>query len=195
MPHIQRQDIPSNREHIFMMITSFYLIICHSHGCFQPSIYVLPTKYENIINTTVIRLLQNFHCYYYGYCRLLANGMRMFHLECHYCLITVLDRGHWPSHPWYSHRMCLHHILLNIYKSNTMPAVWWNIIWMFRHSTQCSLHPTTVASRWRLPEWFWYHLLTHSTMQDSLHSPHFQHGTCLIQPSSHHTLQYTTNSS
>ena len=25
-----------------MMITSFYLIICHSHGCLQPSIYCLP---------------------------------------------------------------------------------------------------------------------------------------------------------
>ena len=24
------------------MITSFYLIICHSHGCLQPSIYSLP---------------------------------------------------------------------------------------------------------------------------------------------------------
>ena len=31
-------------------------------------------------------------------------------------------------------------------------------------------------------------------MKDPLHSPHFQHGTCFIQPSSHHTLQYTTNS-
>ena len=123
MPSIQRQDIPSNREYIFMMITSFYLIICHSQGCFQPSIYVLPTKYENIINTTTIRLLQNFYHYYYGCCRLLANGMRIFHLECHYCFITVLDRGPQPSHPWYSHRTCLHHILLHIYKSNTMPAV------------------------------------------------------------------------
>ena len=43
-----------------MMITLFYLIICHSCRCCQPSIYVLPTKYENIINTTTNRLLQNF---------------------------------------------------------------------------------------------------------------------------------------
>ena len=27
-----------------------------------------------------------------------------------------------------------------------------------------------------------------------MHSPHFQHGTCLIQSGSHHTMQHTTNS-
>ena len=85
--------------------------------------YILPTKFENAINTTIIRLLQIFYHYYYGYCRLLANGMRIFHLECHYCFITVLDRGPQPHHPWYSHRMCLHYIFLHIYKSHTMSAV------------------------------------------------------------------------
>ena len=34
--------------------------------------YILPTKFENAINTTIIRLLENFHHYYYGYCSLLA---------------------------------------------------------------------------------------------------------------------------
>ena len=123
MPPIQRWDIPSNREYISMMITSFYLTICHFCGCYQPSIYILPTKFKNIINTTTIRLLQNFHHYYYIYCRLLANGMRIFHLQGCYCFITVLDREPRPSHPWYSHRTCLHQILLDIYKSNTMPPV------------------------------------------------------------------------
>ena len=88
------------------MITSFDLIMCHSCGCFQPSIYVLPTKFKHIINTTTIRLLQNFHHYYYGDCRLLADDMRISHLECHYCFITVLDRGPQPSHPW--HTLALH---------------------------------------------------------------------------------------
>ena len=37
----------------------------------------------------MIRLLQNFHHYYHGDCRLLADGMRIFHLECCYCFITV----------------------------------------------------------------------------------------------------------
>ena len=94
------------------MITSFYLIICHSRRCFQPSIYILATKFKHIINTTTIRLLQNFHYYYYRDGRLLADGMRIFHLECYYCFITVLDRGPQPSHPWYSLRTCLYHILL-----------------------------------------------------------------------------------
>ena len=177
------------------MITSFYPIICHSHRCFQLSIYILPTKFENTINTTIVRLLQNLHHYCYGYCRLLADGMRIFHLEYCYCFITVLDRGPQPSHPWYSHRTCLHHIFLHIYKSNTIPAVWWNTVWMFHHSTECSFHPTTVASRWRLWEWFWYICFTNPITKDSSHSPCFQHGTCLIQPRDHHTLQYTTNSS
>ena len=35
---------------------------------------------------------------------------------------------------------------------------------------------------------------THSITRDSSHSPHFQHGTHFIQSSSHHTMQYTTNS-
>ena len=157
--------------------------------------YILSTKFENAINTTIIRLLQNFHHYYCGYCKLLADGTRIFHLECCYCFHTVLDRGPWPSHPWYSHRMCLHHLFVHIYKSHTMPAVWWNIVWTFHHSTQCSFHPTTVASRWRLREWLWYHWLTHSIMKDSMHSPHFQDGTHFIQPSDHHTSKYTTNSS
>ena len=44
--------------------------------------------------------------------------------------------------------------------SHTMPTVWWNIVWTFCHSTQCSFQPPTVASRWRLWEWFRYHWLT-----------------------------------
>ena len=95
-----------------------HLILPHH----MPFTWMLSTQYiyclqnlKHIINTTTIRLLQNFH-HYYGDCRLLADGMRIFHLECHYCFITVLDRGPWPSHPWYSLRTCLYHILLHLYQ-------------------------------------------------------------------------------
>ena len=41
------------------MITSFSLIICHSHRCFQTSIYSLQ-KFKHIINIATIRLYRNF---------------------------------------------------------------------------------------------------------------------------------------
>ena len=46
--------------------------------------------------------------------------MRIFHLEYHYCFITVLDRGPRPHHPWYSHRTCLHYIFFYTSTSHTV---------------------------------------------------------------------------
>ena len=110
--------------------------------------YIFPTKFfKHIINTATVRLLQNFHHYYHGDCRILADGMRIFHLECHYCFTTVLDRRSQSSYPWHSHRMHLHYLLLDIHQPHTMPTVWRNIIWTFCYSTECSFHPTTVISR------------------------------------------------
>ena len=50
---------------------------------------------------TIIRFYRDFtttHSYYiqHGYCRLLANGKGIFHMECHYSLVTVLDRRQDP---------------------------------------------------------------------------------------------------
>ena len=98
-------------------------------------VYIFPTNLNISLMLPTIRLLQNFYHYYHRDCRLLADGMRIFHLECCYCFITVLDRGPRLSHPWHSLRMCLYHILLHLYSSNTMPAVWWNIVLTFCHST------------------------------------------------------------
>ena len=184
------------------MITSFFLIICHSCRCFQTSIYSLQ-KFKHIINIATIRLLQKFHHYYHGDCRLLANGIRIFHLECCYCFITVLDRRSRSSYPQYSHRTHLHYLLLDIHQSHTTPTVWRDIIWMFCYSSECCFHPTIITSRWRLREWFWHHWFTNSIMENPSYTPHFQHGTCLFQPcehytsqySNHHTSQYATNPS
>ena len=90
--------------------------------------------------------------------------------------------------------MCLHHILLLTFQSFTPPAVWWNTIWIFCHSIKCSFWPTIITSWWRLQKWLRYHWLTHSFKEDLTHSPCFHHGTCFFQPSSHHTMQHTTNS-
>ena len=58
-----------------------YLIFPH-HMPFMQMIsnqYIFPTKLKHVINTATIRLLQNFHHYYHGDCRILADGMRIFH--------------------------------------------------------------------------------------------------------------------
>ena len=122
-PLLQGSDIPSNRRYMFTMITSFFLILCHSCRCFQTSIHSLQNFFRHIINTASIRVLQNFHHHYHGDCRILANGMRIFNLECHYCFTTVLDRRSQPSYPQHSHRMHLHYLLLDIHQSHTMPTV------------------------------------------------------------------------
>ena len=90
------------------MITSFFLIIYHSHRCFQASIYIPYKNLKHVINTATIRLLQKCHHYYHGDCRILANGTRIFHLECCYCFITVFDRRSRSSYPQYSHRTCIY---------------------------------------------------------------------------------------
>ena len=59
---------------------------------FNP-VYILPTKFENAINAAIIRLLQNFHHYYYGCCRLLADGTRIFHLE----MLLLLHLQFWTE--------------------------------------------------------------------------------------------------
>ena len=168
---------------------------------FKP-VYIPYKIFRHILNTATIRLLQKFHHHFHGDCRILANGMRIFHLEYRYCFATILDRGSWSSYPQHSHRMHLHYLLLDIHQPHTMPTVWRNIIWMFCFSTECSFHPTTVISRWRLWKWFWHHWFTNPFMENSLHTPHFQSRTCLFQPSEHYTpqyshhntLQYTVNS-
>ena len=37
-----------------------------------------------------LRVLQKFHYNYHGDCRILANGMQICHLECHYHLTSIL---------------------------------------------------------------------------------------------------------
>ena len=75
------------------------------------------------------------------------------------------------------------------YTSTSQTLHWWNIVWTFCHSPECSLHTTTIASSC----WSWYNQFTNPITKDSLHTPCFQHGTCFLQPSDHYTLQYSNN--
>ena len=144
----------------------FLLIICHS-------------------------CIQKFHQHYHGDCRILADGMRIFNLECCYCFTTVLDRRSQPSYPQHSHRTYLHYLLLDIHQPHTMPVVWRNIIWMSCYSTEHSFHPTAIISRWQLQEWFWHCWFTNSFTENPSHTPCFYPRTCILQPSTHYTLQYS----
>ena len=57
------------------MITSFSLIICHSHRCFQNYIYIPDKSFTNMFLIPLpIRVFQKFHYNYHGDCRILANG-------------------------------------------------------------------------------------------------------------------------
>ena len=74
---------------MFTMISSFF----PHHMQFTQMLsnqYIFPAKLKHVINTATVRLLQKFHHYYHGDCRILADGMRIFHLECCYCFITVM---------------------------------------------------------------------------------------------------------
>ena len=57
-----------------MMITSFFLIICHSRRCFQTSIYSLQNFSDILLILPPLEFLQKFHHHYHGDCRILANG-------------------------------------------------------------------------------------------------------------------------
>ena len=103
-----------------MMITLFSLIIFHSHRCFQTCIYSLQNVLRRVINTATVRVLQKFHYNYHGDCRILADGMQICHLECHYCLTSILGRRPRSNYPRHSLRMHLHHLLLDTPTSHTL---------------------------------------------------------------------------
>ena len=112
-----KQDIHLHADHL--------ILPHHMPFMLMPSkpVYILPTKLKMSLIPKSLAFYIIFQCQHYEYCRLLADGMRIFHMECCYSFITILDRGPRPHHPWYNHRMCLHYIFLHIYKSHPMPAV------------------------------------------------------------------------
>ena len=184
------------------MITLFSFIIHHSHRCFQNHIYMLLTSFTNMfLIPQQLRIFpENFHHHHHGNCRILANGMWIWHLECCYWLPAVWGRRPWPDHPRHSFRMFLHHLLLDTHKPHTTTATWRCSIWTFRYCTQCSIYPAVISGRWRLQQWF-QHWPTNTFMQNTMHTPCLQHGTCILwlsahytpPPSYHVTLQHTTD--
>ena len=174
------------------MITLFFLIICHSHRCFQNYIYIPQKNFTNMfLILLLIRVFQKFYHNYHGDCRILANGMQIQHLECHYCLPLILGRRTWPYYPRHSLRMCLHHLLLDTHQPYTMSIIWGCFIWTFCHCIKCSIYPAVITSRWALQEWFQHCWPANTFVENPLHTPCVQHGTCILQSGAHYTLQHS----
>ena len=133
----------------------FSIIIHHSYRCFHCYIYMSLRRFPNMfLIPQHLRIFHHIHHHQHGDCRILANGMRIWHLECCYCLTSVLGRRPRPNHPRHSFRTCLHPLLLDFNQPHSMPVIWRSFIWMFCSCIKFSLHPAVVLSRWRLWEWF-----------------------------------------
>ena len=132
VPPSQRSDISSKHLKyyrddylVFDHYTSFTQMLWLSHICHWqafPNMFLIPQH---------LRIFQNIHHHQHGDHRILANGMRIWHLECHYCLTAVLGRRPWPNHPRHSLRTCLHHLLLDTHQPHTMTVIWRSSIWTF----------------------------------------------------------------
>ena len=85
--HTFKQGIHLHDDHLILPHHMPFIV-----DAFNP-VYILPTKFENAINTTIVRLLQNFHTTTMDTADYWLMAQEVFHLECCYCFITVLDRG------------------------------------------------------------------------------------------------------
>ena len=108
----------------------FFLIIFHSHRCFQTNIHSLQTFSDILLILPPLQFLQKFHHHYHGDRRILADGMWVCHLECCYCFTTILGRRPWSDYPQHCLRMHLHHLLLDTCQPHAMPTIWRCFIWM-----------------------------------------------------------------
>ena len=126
-PPFQRSDVSSKHLKyyqddylVFNHYTSFTQMLLLSYIY----IYMSLTSFPNMfLIPQHLRIFQNIHHHQHGDCRILANGMRIWHLECHYCLTSVLGRRPQPNHPRHSLRMCLHPLLLDFNQPHPMPVI------------------------------------------------------------------------
>ena len=192
--HFRDQMYLQNTWNITKMITLFSIIIHHSHRCFQYYIYMLLTSFSNMfLIPWHLRIFQHIHHHQHGDCRLLSNGMSIWHLECCHCLTSVLGRRPQPDHPRHSFRACLHPLLLDKQQPHLMPTTWGHPVWMFCHYTKHSFHTAAIISRWMLWECIRLHRPTYPIKEDTLHTPCPELRTCVFWPNTHHTTQTSHN--
>ena len=84
--------------------------------------------------------------------------------------------------------MCLHHLLLDTHKPHTIDSYLKMLLFgYFVIALNASIYPAVISSRWRLREWF-QHWLVNTFTKNTMHTPHFQHGTCILQSSPHYAM-------
>ena len=137
-----------------------------------------------------LRFFQHLTQYQHGNCRILADGMRIWHLECSHCFTSVLGRRPQPSHLRQSFWMYLLPFLLDSNQQHLMPVVWRNFIWMLHSCIECSFYTAVIAGRWRLWKWFQWRC-TNTLMQNAMHTPCIQLRTCFFQPCTQHSMLTT----
>ena len=123
VPHIQGCNVSSNTTDMTAMITLFFLILFHSHRCFQTHINFPQDFSDMLLILLPLRIIQNLHYNYHGDCRILVNGMQICYLKCCYHLTSILDRRSRPNYPRYSLRMHLHNFLLDTYQPHTTSSI------------------------------------------------------------------------
>ena len=168
------------RDKMYLQTTTIW---SHWLPCF-PSSYSIHTDafktiysrhnfIKHISNTTTVRVFsRKFHNNHHGDCRILADGTWIHHMECCYCLTSILERIPRPNYPRHSLRMHLNHLLLDIHQPHTTSTIWRCFIWTFCHCIKCSFYPAVIISRWGLWEWFWHYWPTHSLKENPPHTPH-----------------------
>ena len=149
MPPPQRSDISSKHLKYYQ---DDYLVLHHYMSFTQMLsifyIYMSLTKFiQHVCSPQHLRIFQHIEQYQHGDCRILADGMRIWNLECCYCITPVLDGRPRPSYPSHSFRACLHSFLLDSSQPHPMPVIGRNFIWMFRPCIKLSLPPAAVPSR------------------------------------------------
>ena len=105
----------------YLVFPSFYPI--HTDAFKTIYIYSQQNFIRHVSNTTTVRVFQKFHYNYHGDYRILADGTRICHLECHYHLTSILGRRPQPDYPRHSLRMHLHHLLLDTHQPHTTSTI------------------------------------------------------------------------
>ena len=122
VPPSQRSDISSKQLKYYQ---DDYLVFPHYASFTQmlSKIYVTDKFTTMFLILQQLRIFQNIHHHQHGNCRILADGMRIWHLECNYCLTSVMGRRPQPHHPRHSLRTCLHHLLLDTHQPHPTTAI------------------------------------------------------------------------
>ena len=98
VPPVPRSDVYS--KHLKYTITLFQIIIHHSHRCIHFIYIYLSLQYfpNMFFIPQHLRISQHLTQYQHGNCRILADGTRIWHLECCHFFTSVLGRRPQPSH-------------------------------------------------------------------------------------------------